>query len=237
MFTAHKEVEELAKKVLAEYKRITQDAEAALSQLDEDAEDLKEETIEARKQAIYDGVRDQYAKARLTYGKQIDAAVREINRLSDSVKPAKTTNAAVASILSVLEIAPAVNQMMLESAAANIGGDAFGQDTLRQIAQRHGLTMPYMEPVEKHLRSSDIANVADDLTAAFKRYFDSYSEFIPERAQGGTQQNTPEREITMTRGIRSNAEYTLECIGNGNAFQFGDPVMQTEFTSLIDGAN
>lgn len=227
-FTANTDISELAKKILDAYKAIAADAERELAKLDDDTES-RADVIEQKKAAIYDDVRSKYETARKSYGAKIDSAVDEVRRLAATIRPQQPTNAAVASILQVLQLAPSVNQQMLDSAAENVGGDLFAHDCIRQVAQRHGLQTPHLAPVDQHLRSSDLDALADDLTATFRNYFDCYAEFIPERAKGGTQPNTQEREITMTRGRRSNADYSLERIGNGAAFRFSDPVTQAEF--------
>ena len=225
-FTADNDVKSLASTTLATLKAIADDAEKALAELDRD-EESKPEVIEKKRQAIFDEARARYSKARAELGAKADSITREIRLLSERVTAPKPDPVTM-SMLNLLSVSPLVTQMQLNIAAEQATDD-FARDMILQLATRHGLQMPHFEPKEKHLKKADLEEIADDLTSLFKFVFDVHSEFVPERAAGGTQPNTPEREISLMRGKRTNAEYSLQRLANGAAFRFSDPVMQQEF--------
>lgn len=226
--SAKKDISEISKQILQAVSRVETDAAEALDALEHDVS-LRDEIKSARRAAVIDGVADAYARIRRDFAPKIDAVTSDLRKLAATLKPAQTANAAVASILSVLEIAPAVNQMMIESAAANIGGDAFGQNCLMQIAQRHGLTLPHMAPIDKHLTESDVLALADDVMNTFRSFFDARTQF--DDGSPIDIHNDPEaRAQAINRGLRSNTAYTIEHIGD--LFDFGgDSRLASEFAA------
>lgn len=236
-FTANTKIASLAKEILAKYQQIAADAEAELAKLDDESNELRDDVIKTRTEALYDAVKGRYADARAGFAKQLDSAIQEIRQLAETIKPQKP-DAAAAQILSVLSIAPTVSQAMLESAAESVGTNQFGQDTLRQIARQHNLILPQLPPAERHLRSADLAAIADDLADSFKWYFDAHTNFLPERAAGGTQYGSEGRENTVVRARRGSSTRSLQNIADGNAFDFGgDNGLQTEFNAAAESAD
>ena len=228
-FTADNDIKSLASTTLATLKAIADDSEKALAELDRD-ETSKPEVLEKKRQAVYDAAKERYGKARAELAVKADSAIREIRLLANHVK-APAPDPALLALLNVLNQSDYVTQLQIQQ-AAELADDDFSRDAIQNLIAKHGLQMPHYESKSQHLRKADLEKIADDLTGVFRFTFDNFSDFVPARAAGGTQMSTPEREISMLRGKRSNAEYSLQRLANGAAFQFESPTQQSEFQGL-----
>ena len=133
-------------------------------------------------------------------------------------------------MLQMLAIAPTVTEPMLIRAAESIGDDQTAAEILQQIANNNGYQMTgYLKPPTKHLRKSDLDEVADSLQSSFKHFFDARSNYDnedPTKAPAFTDQR--ERVLNLCERTQTAAE--LADIAGGSAFSFGgDAGLQAEF--------
>lgn len=230
-FTAQHDIESLSAEILKRFAEIHNRAEEQLKEIAEESAEVRPEITESRRKAVFERAKRQYENARTELGKKIDAAAEQVSNLADTIKPTPP-NPSNQAILQLLTMSPNVTQQMLYSAVQEVGTDAFSQDVLRNIAVRHGLQLPQMPDIERHLTKADVSQIADDLIAVFRFYFDCHKSFLPDSEIGNG-----DREAIMERGRRSNSEYTLSQFAKGAAFDFnGDSGLQKEFAAAVENA-
>lgn len=234
MTAIKKNLEEIADAVIRACAKLEAETREALEQLKND-ETTKPDVLNARRAEIIKGVETGYSRIRQEYGRKVDELANALRRIGGTIKPKPSADdAAAAQILSVLQVSPLCTQQMLDSAAKSVGGSQFAQDTLRQIAQRHGLIIHPMQPIDRHVDSGTFYKLADDVSSTFRAFFDARQEYLDPDGKADISQYEG-RKTALDWAHRSNSEASMRNISSLFAFD-GDSNMQAEYAAAENAA-
>lgn len=230
-FTANIDLRDYAREIAEKINAAMAKTASELEKLDADAE-TKPEVIEKRREDVLSRYKDEAARIRAEYAGKIDLRINEIRKLSEQVKPT-AINPNAAAVIQMITLAPSPSFAMFVQAAETVGNDAAGREVLMQLADKFGYAeqlTPYLPIPERHLQKSDLESIAEDMTASFRMFFDSHSEYP---VSAGIDDVHVRGEEFLNAAQRSASMGMIQDIADGKGWTFGgESSVQSEFSAL-----
>ncbi|MBQ8922121.1 MAG: hypothetical protein IJ060_08185 [Oscillospiraceae bacterium] len=175
---------------------IQKDTEKQLETLRND-DNLKAEVKRNKEAEIRLDAKTRYNELRRAYGKEIDNLISDFRKIGDRIVPTATTSSELAAMIQMLQLAPQVNALMLDSVVPK-ANDFLSQQIITQIANKNGISLnPADFPkVPDQLTKESINGRADSLRDTIRTFFDAHAEFVSEHDDMGTLAGSVGRDIS-----------------------------------------